>query len=160
MFIKSSKIYCTISFTSADNNALINYLNKIKLILLYNKNYKYTLVSKPQKVKRFFILRSPHVYKKSIETFEEKIYRINFKLTILDLKNYKLKKVVFNNAKIDRSVFFDDKIYNNSKKNIQNIWDKIHQVMDVLKIHMNIMELRMHCVEGIVLKLNVSMLFK
>ena len=39
MFIKSSKIYCTISFTSADNNALINYLNKIKLILLHNKNY-------------------------------------------------------------------------------------------------------------------------
>ena len=30
-------------------------------------------------------------------------------------------KTVFNNAKIDRSIFFDDKIYNNSKKNIQNI---------------------------------------
>ena len=75
MFIKSSsKIYCTISFISADNNALTNYLNKIKLILLHNKNYKYTLVSKPQKVKRFFILRSPHVYKKSLETFEEQIF--------------------------------------------------------------------------------------
>ena len=75
MFIKSSsKIYCTISFISADNNALTNYLNKIKLILLHNKNYKYTLVSKPQKVKRFFILRSPHVYKKSLETYEEQIF--------------------------------------------------------------------------------------
>ena len=74
MFIKSSKIYCTITFKSADRNALINYLNKIKLILLYNKNYKYTLVSKPKKIKRFFILRSPHVYKKSLETFEEQIF--------------------------------------------------------------------------------------
>ena len=74
MFIKSSKIYCTITFKSADRNALINYLNKIKLILSYNKNYTYTLTSKPQKKKRFFILRSPHVYKKSLETFEEQIF--------------------------------------------------------------------------------------
>ena len=49
-------------------------LGKYVIILLHNKNYKSTLVSKPKKIKRFFILRSPHVYKKSLETFEEQIF--------------------------------------------------------------------------------------
>ena len=37
MFIKSSKINCTISFTSADNNALINYLNNPKIATANSK---------------------------------------------------------------------------------------------------------------------------
>ena len=37
------------------------------------KNYIYTISYLPTKTKRYKILRSPHVYKKSIETYEEKI---------------------------------------------------------------------------------------
>ena len=74
MFIKSHQIYCIISFKSSDKRSLNNYLNKIKTILMTNKHYTYNFICKPIKNKRFYILRSPHVYKKSLETYEEQIF--------------------------------------------------------------------------------------
>lgn len=81
MFITSNKsttIKLIIKFTSADKRALNKYINKIKT--LFNKKFfkfKYTFL--PSKKKHFYILRSPHVYKKSIETYEECIYTAQFK---------------------------------------------------------------------------------
>lgn len=74
MFIKSTQISCIISFKSSDKRSLNNYLNKIKTLLMTHKNYTYNFISKPIKNKRFYILRSPHVYKKSLETYEEQIF--------------------------------------------------------------------------------------
>ena len=89
MFINTNNnIYCNIYLQSADNIALYNYKNKLENIFK-RENYIYNISFLPTKTKRYKILRSPHVYKKSIETYEEKIYSINFKLTISNLKNYK-----------------------------------------------------------------------
>ena len=41
-----------------------------------------------QKKKKYYILRSPHVYKKSIETFEEQLYTSTFKIQLFDSKAY------------------------------------------------------------------------
>lgn len=120
MFINTNnKIYYNIYLQSADNIALYNYKNKIENIFK-RKNYIYTISYLPTKTKRYKILRSPHVYKKSIETYEEKIYSLNFKLIISDLKIYKnffyLSKFLKNNIPLNINIIF--KLQNNVKTNI------------------------------------------
>lgn len=82
-------IYLTLNLQSADNIALSNYKNKI-LNLLFNfiHNYNCKIITLPIKIKHYSILRSPHVYKKSIEAYEERIYSINIKIKITNYKTY------------------------------------------------------------------------
>lgn len=120
MFINTNNnIYCNIYLQSADNIALYNYKNKLENIFK-RENYIYNISFLPTKTKRYKILRSPHVYKKSIETYEEKIYSINFKLTISNLKNYKkfiyLSKFLKNNIPLNINIIF--KLKNNVKTNL------------------------------------------
>lgn len=88
MFIKSSIYQYTIKFTSANKYAFQNNINKFKILLKNNKFTNYNYISLPEKKKKFFILRSPHVYKKSIETFEEQIYTSTFKIQITNSTTY------------------------------------------------------------------------
>ena len=119
MLIKKNKINFNIFLQSADKIALYNYKNKIENLLKREK-YIYNISYIPTNTKYYHIIRSPHVYKKSIETFEEKIYSINFKLTILDLKNYKkliyISKFLKNNIPLNINIIF--KLKNNVKTNI------------------------------------------
>ena len=50
---------------SSNNITLFNYKNKIENVFK-NYNIHYTIISLPTKTKHYSILRSPHVYKKSI----------------------------------------------------------------------------------------------
>lgn len=79
-----NSILINIYLQSADQITLINYITKIKL-LFNNNNINFNLITLPTKFKRYYILRSPHIYKKSLETFEERIYSFNLKLNV---KNY------------------------------------------------------------------------
>lgn len=85
MFI--NKIYLKIILQSGDKIALYNYKNKIENIL-NNEKYLYKISYQPTKIKRYNILRSPHVYKKSIESYEEKKFSINFNIVTM-FTNYK-----------------------------------------------------------------------
>lgn len=85
MFINT--IYLKIILQSSDKIALFNYKNKI-INILNDKKYLYNISYQPTKIKRYTILKSPHVYKKSLETYQEKIYSINFNLKII-FSNYK-----------------------------------------------------------------------
>lgn len=85
MFI--NKIYLRILLQGNDKITLYNYKNKIENIFI-RENYLYKINYQPIKIKYYSILKSPHVYKKSIETYNEKIYSINFNL-ITVFTNYK-----------------------------------------------------------------------
>lgn len=82
-----NSILINIYLQSADHIALTNYQNKIKLLFNNNK-VNFNIITLPTKFKHYYILRSPHVYKKSIETFEERIYSLNFKLNIHNYISY------------------------------------------------------------------------
>lgn len=84
---KFSSIKININLQSANQRSLINYKNKLS-ILFTNNNLKFKLLTLPMKVKRYSILRSPHVYKKSLEIFEERIYTINFTFHITTYVSY------------------------------------------------------------------------
>ena len=76
MLINSSnKIKLNIIFQSSDKLALYNYKIKVENTLKRSK-YLYKITYFPTKTKRYSILRSPHIYKKSIETYNEKIYSL------------------------------------------------------------------------------------
>lgn len=115
----NNKIYLNIFLQSADNIVLYNYKNKIEQIFKHN-NLNYTIKFLPTKYKYYKILRSPHIYKKSIETYGEKIYSLNFKLIILNLKEYKkiiyIIKFLKNNIPLNINITF--KLKNNVKTNI------------------------------------------
>ena len=65
-----NSILINIYLQSADHIALTNYQNKIKLLFNNNK-VNFNIITLPTKFKHYYILRSPHVYKKSIETFDK-----------------------------------------------------------------------------------------
>ena len=90
MFIKSSKNsqYYILKFTSSNKHAFQNNINKVKLLLQNSNIPNFVYSTLPTKKKKYYILRSPHVYKKSIETFEEQIYTSTFKIQIFDSKAY------------------------------------------------------------------------
>ena len=89
---------------SSNNITLFNYKNKIENVF---KNYNI----------HYSILRSPHVYKKSIETFEEKIYKVNFKINNLNFtqfnKIFYILKFIKNNIPLNINITF--KLINNVK---------------------------------------------
>lgn len=101
---------------SSNNITLFNYKNKIENVFK-NYNIRYTIISLPTKTKHYSILRSPHVYKKSIKTFEEKIYKINFKINNLNFtqfnKIFYILKFIKNNIPLNINITF--KLINNVK---------------------------------------------
>jgi len=101
---------------SSNNITLYNYKNKIENVFK-NSNVSYTIITLPTKIKHYSILRSPHVYKKSIETFEERIYKINFKINNLNLtqftKIFYILKFIKNNIPLNINITF--KLINNVK---------------------------------------------
>lgn len=120
MLINSSnKIKLNIIFQSSDKLALYNYKIKVENTLKRSK-YLYKITYFPTKTKRYSILRSPHIYKKSIETYNEKIYSLKFDILISDLISYKnifyLIKFFKNNIPLNINILF--KLKNNVKTNI------------------------------------------
>ena len=119
MFIKSNlnnSILLNIYLKSSNNITLYNYKNKIESVFK-NNNISYKLNYLPNKIKQYSILRSPHVYKKSLETFEEKIYKLNFRINIMDynqyLKLFYILKFIKNNIPLNINITF--KLSNNVK---------------------------------------------
>ena len=62
MYIIKDNITINIYLQSSDKITFTNYQNKLKSLLkIYNiKNY--TIINLPKKIKRYTILRSPHLY--------------------------------------------------------------------------------------------------
>ena len=119
MFIKSTlnnSILLNIYLKSSNNITLYNYKNKIESVFK-NNNINYKLNYLPNKTKQYSILRSPHVYKKSLETFEEKIYKLNFRINIINynqyLKLFYILKFIKNNMPLNINITF--KLSNNVK---------------------------------------------
>lgn len=119
MFIKSdlnNSILLNIYLKSSNNITLYNYKNKIESVFR-NNNINYKLNYLPNKTKQYSILRSPHVYKKSLETFEEKIYKLNFRINIINYKQYLklfyILKFIKNNLPLNINITF--KLSNNVK---------------------------------------------
>ena len=119
MFIKSTlnnSILLNIYLKSSNNITLYNYKNKIESVFK-NNNINYKLNYLPNKTKQYSILRSPHVYKKSLETFEEKIYKLNFRINIINYKQYLklfyILKFIKNNMPLNINITF--KLSNNVK---------------------------------------------
>lgn len=119
MFIKSdlnNSILLNIYLKSSNNITLYNYKNKIESVFK-NNNINYKLNYLPNKTKQYSILRSPHVYKKSLETFEEKIYKLNFRINIINYKQYLklfyILKFIKNNLPLNINITF--KLSNNVK---------------------------------------------
>lgn len=119
MFIKSTlnnSILLNIYLKSSNNITLYNYKNKIESVFK-NNNINYKLNYLPNKTKQYSILRSPHVYKKSLETFEEKIYKLNFRINIINYKQYLklfyILKFIKNNMPLNINITF--KLSNNAK---------------------------------------------
>lgn len=119
MFIKSTlnnSILLNIYLKSSNNTTLYNYKNKIESVFK-NNNINYKLNYLPNKTKQYSILRSPHVYKKSLETFEEKIYKLNFRINIINYKQYLklfyILKFIKNNMPLNINITF--KLSNNVK---------------------------------------------
>lgn len=119
MFIKSTlnnSILLDIYLKSSNNITLYNYKNKIESVFK-NNNINYKLNYLPNKTKQYSILRSPHVYKKSLETFEEKIYKLNFRINIINYKQYLklfyILKFIKNNMPLNINITF--KLSNNVK---------------------------------------------
>lgn len=119
MFIKSTlnnSILLNIYLKSSNNITLYNYKNKIESVFK-NNNINYKLNYLPNKTKQYSILRSPYVYKKSLETFEEKIYKLNFRINIINYKQYLklfyILKFIKNNMPLNINITF--KLSNNVK---------------------------------------------
>lgn len=119
MFIKSTlnnSILLNIYLKSSNNITLYNYKNKIESVFK-NNNINYKLNYLPNKTKQYSILRSPHIYKKSLETFEEKIYKLNFRINIINYKQYLklfyILKFIKNNMPLNINITF--KLSNNVK---------------------------------------------
>lgn len=119
MFIKSTlnnSILLNIYLKSSNNITLYNYKNKIESVFK-NNNINYKLNYLPNKTKQYSILRSPHVYKKSLEIFEEKIYKLNFRINIINYKQYLklfyILKFIKNNMPLNINITF--KLSNNVK---------------------------------------------
>lgn len=119
MFIKSTlnnSILLNIYLKSSNNITLYNYKNKIESVFK-NNNINYKLNYLPNNTKQYSILRSPHVYKKSLETFEEKIYKLNFRINIINYKQYLklfyILKFIKNNMPLNINITF--KLSNNVK---------------------------------------------
>ena len=78
--------YLIIKLTSPNKLTFQNYQNKLQSILT-NYHIQYRKQINPIKRQRFYILRSPHVYKKSIETYETRVFSVQF---LFFIQNYSM----------------------------------------------------------------------
>lgn len=119
MYIKDN-IIINIYLQSSDKISFKNIKNKINYILkIYNiKNYN--IINLPKKKHKYTILRSPHIYKKSLESYEEIIYTSNYRFTITNKSNYTtifyIIKFLKYNIPLNTNITF--KLENDVKKNI------------------------------------------
>lgn len=120
MYIIKDNITINIYLQSSDKITFTNYQNKLKSLLkIYNiKNY--TIINLPKKIKRYTILRSPHVYKKSLETYEEIIYTANYRFTIKNKATYSsvFYIIKFLKYNIPSNINITFKLKNNVKTNL------------------------------------------
>ena len=82
-------------FIKSFNNNLINQAsNQIKLVLANNLlSKKNNFISLPTKIKRFCVLRSPHIDKDSREHFEIRLYK---KFIDISLKSSEILELILN----------------------------------------------------------------
>lgn len=119
MYIKDN-IIINIYLQSSNKISFKNLKNKINYILkIYNiKNY--SIINLPKKKHKYTILRSPHIYKKSLESYEEIIYTSNYRFTITNITNYTnifyIIKFLKYNTPLNTNITF--KLENNVKENI------------------------------------------
>lgn len=120
MYIIKDNITINIYLQSSDKITFTNYQNKLKSLLkIYNiKNY--TIINLPKKIKRYTILRSPHVYKKSLETYEEIIFTANYRFTIKNKVTYSsiFYIIKFLKYNIPSNINITFKLKNNVKTNL------------------------------------------
>lgn len=120
MYIIKDNITINIYLQSSDKITFTNYQNKLKSLLkIYNiKNY--SIINLPKKIKRYTILRSPHIYKKSLETYEEIIYTTNYRFTIKNKATYSsiFYIIKFLKYNIPSNINITFKLKNNVKTNL------------------------------------------
>lgn len=112
-------MFINLSLKSSNSILLDNYKNKFVHIFIRNKiNFK--IIYLPTKTTRYSILRSPHIYKKSIESFKENIFSLNFIISINNkneyLKTFYILKFIQYNTPLTINLTF--KLFYNVKKNI------------------------------------------
>lgn len=112
-------IIITLKLTSGNKIILQNY--QIKIQTIFHKNqFNMQKSNLPTQYHRFSILRSPHVYKKSIETFETRVYSSQYKFIInnysIYLQLFYILKFLIKN--IPSSINLTIKLSNNVKTNI------------------------------------------
>jgi ribosomal protein S10 len=78
-------------------NTFVNYL---KISSNLNNNFK--LIRLPKQTKKLTILRSPHVYKKSKDQYQETFHKILIELTNNNLVNSQLSNILTN---VPKSIF-------------------------------------------------------
>lgn len=91
MLLNLNKKNILVKIILKSNNYIIlkNYINKIYNNLLLNlKCNKFNSIKLPIKRKKITILRSPHIFKKSSESFEEKIFSSLLNITFNNYKEY------------------------------------------------------------------------
>lgn len=108
-----------LKLTSGNKQLFHNYLLKIQNLFKQNN----LVISKqmfPTKYQHFSILRSPHIYKKSIETFETRIYSCQYKILIPTFSKYIQFFFIlkFLTKNIPSSINLTIKISNNVKTNL------------------------------------------
>ena len=112
-------ILLTLKLTSGNKIIFQNY--QIKIQRIFNKNQiNIQQYNFPTQYHRFSILRSPHVYKKSIETFETRVYSSQYKFIIYNYSTYyQLFHILkFLTKNIPSSINLTIKLSNNVKTNI------------------------------------------
>ncbi len=81
------------SIDKISHNLYLNYLNNF--ITCFSNQVKFKFFTFPVKKKKFAVLKSPHVHKKSFEHFEFKKYKTivlisNFNKNSIDFKYFRL----------------------------------------------------------------------
>ena len=67
--------FINLKFKSLNLKILEVYIHFVKL-LLFSLNIKFSIFFLPKKLKKITLLKSPHVYKKAREQFEQKVYKV------------------------------------------------------------------------------------
>ena len=81
------------------NSKLLNRLNKVLNLFLFNvtseNGNKVVKINLPTKIKKYTVLKSPHVNKKARDQFEIRTYKSYFKLLKYNSKEITLTKNLF-----------------------------------------------------------------
>lgn len=112
-------IILILKLTSGNKIVFHNYQYKIQTLL---NHYHFNVIKQtlPIKYKQISLLRSPHVYKKSIETFETRIYSSQYKFLISTYSTYFqiFYLIKFLTKNIPSSITLTIKLSNNVKTNL------------------------------------------